>query len=211
MAQSVLTSTPPGLFTADSAQRLRAFAGQASVAIENAQLFQQVHRLSVTDGLTGLTNRRQFFDVGKVEYERTMRHGRPLSLALVDIDHFKKLNDLRGHLAGDGALRAIAQRVKDSVRAIDVVARYGGEEFVVLMTETELAEALLVAQRVCRCAAESPVSGGGVPVATTVSVGVAGISAECASLEDLLKCADQALYAAKSAGRNRVEVYRPAG
>lgn len=201
----VLTSTTPNHFTADGAQRLRAFASQASVAIENAQFFQQVHRLSVTDGLTGLSNRRHFFEVAKVEFERARRHGRPLSIAMIDIDRFKDLNDLWGHLAGDAVLREVAQRVKDTVRAIDKVARYGGEEFVVLMPETELAEARLVAERVCRRVGEDPVVEGGVAMATTVSVGVGEINEKCASLEEVLKWADQALFAAKQAGRNRVE------
>jgi diguanylate cyclase (GGDEF)-like protein len=129
---------------------------------------------------------------------------------MIDIDRFKDLNDLWGHLAGDGVLSEIAQRLRDSVRAIDVVARYGGEEFVVLMPETDLAEALRVAGRVCRCVAERPVVDGGVTVSTTVSVGVAELNDECASLEDMIRCSDKALYAAKAAGRNRVEAYRPA-
>jgi len=204
----VLVSAQPGFFTAESAPRLRAFASQASVAIENAELYKQVHRLSLTDGLTGLSNRRHFFDVAKVEFERTRRHGRPLSVAMFDIDRFKDLNDRWGHLAGDAVLREVARRVRDSVRAIDVTARYGGEEFVVLMPETDLAEALLVAERACRRVGESPVVEGGVTVATTVSVGVAEINEECASIEEVLKCADQALYAAKAAGRNRVEAWK---
>lgn len=205
----VLTSTTPNHFTAEGAERLRAFASQASVAIENAQFFQQVHWLSVTDGLTGLNNRRHFFDVAKVEFERARRHGRPLSIAMIDIDRFKDLNDAHGHLAGDAVLREVAQRVKDTVRAIDAVARYGGEEFVVLMPETDLAEALLVAERVCRRVGAGPVVEAGVAMATTVSVGVGEINEQCASLEDLLKCADQALFAAKQAGRNRVEAWQP--
>lgn len=204
----VLTSATPGRFTAAGAQRLSAFASQASVAIENARLFERAYHLSVTDGLTGLINRRHFFDIAKIEYERTRRHARPLSLAMIDIDRFKTLNDRWGHLAGDAVLREIARRIRETVRTIDIVARYGGEEFVVLMPETDLAEALLVSGRVCRSVAENPVVDSGVAVAATVSVGVAEINDECASIEDVLKCADKALYAAKEAGRNRVEAYR---
>ena len=207
----ILTSTTPGHFTEESAQRLRAFASQASVAIENARLFLQAHQLSVTDGLTGLNNRRHFFDEAKGEYERIRRYGRALSVVMIDIDHFKKLNDTYGHSVGDAVLREVARRFQEAVRTIDVVARYGGEEFVVLMPETDLAEALKVAERVRRCVVECPVYNDGVTVFTTISLGVAEIDEKMACLEDLLKCSDQALYAAKAAGRNRVEAYRTAG
>ena len=102
----------------------------------------------MTDGLTGLNNRRHFFDLAKVEYERIQRYGRTLSVVMIDIDRFKDLNDAYGHLTGDAVLREIARRIEGTVRTIDVVARYGGEEFVVLMPETDLAEAVLVAERV---------------------------------------------------------------
>ncbi|MHB8836499.1 MAG: diguanylate cyclase [Candidatus Methylomirabilia bacterium] len=205
MGAVVLTSVTPGRFTADSAQRLRAFASQASVAIENAQFFQQVQRLSVTDELTGLNNRRHFFSLAKLEYERTRRYGGTLSVVLLDIDSFKIFNDTYGHLVGDAVLCEVARRIQEAVRTIDVVARYGGEEFVVLMPETDLAEAALVAERVRRSVAESPVIDDEVEATATVSVGVAEINERCVSVEDVLKSADQALYAAKSAGRNRVE------
>jgi len=204
----VLTSATPGLFTAASAQRVRSFANQASIAIDNARLFQQAHHHSVTDGLTGLKNRRHFFDLAKVEFERIRRYGRSLSIVMIDIDRFKNLNDAYGHLVGDAVLREVARRLQEAVRTIDTLARYGGEEFVVLMPETELAEALLVAERVRQSVAEPPVVDNGVTVSTTISVGVAEIDEQCASLEDALKCADKALYAAKAAGRNRVEAYQ---
>jgi two-component system cell cycle response regulator len=108
-------------------------------------------------------------------------------------------------------LREVARRLQETVRTIDTLARYGGEEFVVLMPETDLAEALLVAERVRQSVAEPPVVDNGVTVSTTISLGVAELDEQCTSLEDALKCADQALYAAKTAGRNRVEAYRGAG
>ena len=126
---------------------------------------------------------------------------------MIDIDLFKNINDSQGHVVGDAALCEVARRIVEKVRTIDVVARYGGEEFVVLMPETDMAEALLVAERVQRRVAESPVIDGEVTVSATISLGVAEISEQCSSLEDVLKCADQALYAAKAAGRNRVESY----
>ena len=134
---------------------MRAFASQASVAIENARLYLQAHQLSVTDGLTGLNNRRHFFDQAKGEFERIRRYGRALSVVMIDIDHFKQLNDTHGHFVGDAVLREVARRIQEAVRTIDVVARYGGEEFAVLMPETDLAEAQEVAVRVCRRVAET--------------------------------------------------------
>jgi diguanylate cyclase (GGDEF)-like protein len=207
----ILTSTTPGHFSAAGAQGLSAFADQASVAIENARLFQQAHHLSVTDGLTGLNNRRHFFDLAKVEYERVQRYERPLSVVMIDIDQFKILNDTYGHLVGDAVLREIARRIQETVRTIDIVARYGGEEFVVLMPETDLAEAVLVAERVRRSVAESPVVVERVTVSTTISLGVAEIGDQCAGFDEVLKCSDKALYAAKATGRNRVEAYTGAG
>jgi len=205
----ILASATPGRFSAASAQRLRSFASQASLAIDNARLFQQAQHLSVTDELTELNNRRHFFELAKVEYERIRRYERALSIVMIDIDRFKKLNDTYGHLVGDAVLREVARRIQETVRTIDTLARYGGEEFAVLMPETDLTEALLVAERVRRRVAVGIAIDDGTTVSTTISVGVAQIDERCASLEAALRCADQALYAAKAAGRNRVEAYHP--
>ena len=187
-----------------------AFAGQAAVAIENAQLFEQAYYLSVTDPLTELSNRRHFFDVAKFEFERTHRYKRTLSVMMVDIDHFKNINDTYGHAVGDLALREIATRIKNSVRTVDIVARYGGEEFIVLMPETGLHEASQVAERVRRSVVDRPIEEDAVTVTATLSIGVAEIDEKSKNVDQLIIYADQALYTAKAAGRNRVAGYQNA-
>ena len=195
-------------FTQAHAERLLAFASQVAVAMENAQLFERVHHLSVTDSLTELMNRRHFFEVSKIELERTHRYHRTLSVMMIDIDHFKTINDTHGHATGDLALREVAGRIKHSVRAIDVVARYGGEEFIVLMPETTIQEACQVAERVRKSVSDDPIDDNSVEVWATLSIGVAEMDGQNSDIDRIIRYADQALYAAKAAGRNRVESYR---
>ncbi len=206
-----ILSEKPGFFTSFHSERLMAFASQAAVAIENAQLFEQAYHLSITDPLTELSNRRYFFDVAKFEFERTHRYKRTLSIMMVDIDHFKNINDIHGHAVGDLALREIATRIKNSVRAVDIVARYGGEEFIILMPETELNEACQVAERVRRSVADNPIEEDIATINATLSIGVAEIDELSKNMDQLIIYADQALYAAKAAGRNRVTGYEKAG
>ena len=206
-----ILSEKPGFFTSFHSERLMAFASQAAVAIENAQLFEQAYHLSITDPLTELSNRRYFFDVAKFEFERTHRYKRTLSIMMVDIDHFKNINDIHGHAVGDLALREIATRIKNSVRAVDIVARYGGEEFIILMPETELNEACQVAERVRRSVADNPIEEDNATINATLSIGVAEIDELSKNMDQLIIYADQALYAAKAAGRNRVTSYEKAG
>jgi diguanylate cyclase (GGDEF)-like protein len=198
----------PGFFAQAHVERLSVFASQAAVAMENAQLFEQAYYLSVTDSLTELMNRRRFFEVAKIELERTHRYRRTLSVIMIDIDHFKTINDIHGHAAGDLALREVAGRIKHSVRAVDVVARYGGEEFIVLMPETALQEACQVAERVRKSVSDDPIEDNSVEVWATLSIGVAEMDEQSSNIDTLIRYADQALYAAKAAGRNRVESYR---
>lgn len=199
-----ILSATAGSFTPAHSERLMIFAGQAAVAIENAQLFEQAYYLSVTDPLTELTNRRHFFDVFRLEFERAHRYNRTLSVMMIDIDHFKNINDTFGHTVGDLALREIATRIKKTVRTIDIVARFGGEEFIVLMPETSLDEACQVAERVRHSVSNIPIENEAGPVLTTLSIGVAEIHEQSMNMDQLIKCADQALYEAKAAGRDRV-------
>ncbi len=203
-----ILSATPSVFTPSHAERLMVFAGQAAVAIENAQLFEQAYYLSVTDPLTELTNRRHFFEVARFEFERTHRYPRTLSVMMIDIDHFKNINDTHGHAVGDAALREVAARIKRSVRTVDIVARYGGEEFIVLMPETGLQEAGRVAERVCNSVANRPIVDDPASVTATLSIGVAEMDENSKNMDQLIVYADKALYDAKAAGRNRVAVYR---
>jgi diguanylate cyclase (GGDEF)-like protein len=154
-----------------------------------------------TDHLTGLANRRRFERQLEREVARTRRFGRPFCLLMLDIDHFKRVNDTHGHDAGDDVLRRLANALQAGTRGIDMAARIGGEEFAVLLTETEFAQGIEVAERLRVAVRETdlPVVGG-----VTVSVGLAEYNAATRDARELFSAADSALYKAKRAGRDRV-------
>lgn len=181
-------------------------AGYTIDITERKRLEEQLHQQATTDELTGVTNRRRFIELAQAEMRRAIRLQRPLALALIDIDHFKQINDTHGHAAGDQALLMLAAVTQRNIRAIDVFARFGGDEFAVLMPETNREQACEVMDRVCMVLAAQPVDFGGVPFAITISSGVACLASGEESMDSLLKRADQALYAAKAAGRNRVMI-----
>lgn len=194
-------------FTLEDENLVVGLAADAAIAIENARLFEQVQRQAITDGLTGLYNRRQFFDLAGREFERTQRYARPLSAIMLDIDHFKKVNDTHGHAVGDQMLQELAARFRANLRDIDVLARYGGEEFAVLLPESELPAARQAAERLRQAVAETPFETAAGPLAITISLGVAALTEDCPTLAALLDGADAAMYAAKDAGRNGVCVH----
>lgn len=151
--------------------------------------------LSITDGLTGVFNHRHFHELLLLEVSRLRRYSAPVSLLMIDIDHFKKYNDEYGHVAGDEVLYNVAQSMVKSLRSLDIVCRYGGEEFAIILSQTNKEQALQVCQRLMRLMrARSPV---------TVSVGIASAPEDTRSKEELIEAADQALYQAKHLGRNR--------
>ena len=156
------------------------------------------------DHLTGLANRRAFYDAAEIELKRWRRQPRPMSVLMIDADHFKRINDSHGHPAGDAVLRHLAACLSATFRAMDVVARVGGEEFAVLLPGSGLDGAEAVAQRVCERLREQSVRVDGIVVACTVSIGVATMEPGIDDINALLQRADSALYAAKAAGRNRV-------
>jgi diguanylate cyclase (GGDEF)-like protein/PAS domain S-box-containing protein len=204
----------PHRFTEADVEVLAMFATQASIAIRNARLYGMVEQLAVTDELTGLFNRRGFFQLGEREFERTLRFNRPLAVLMFDIDHFKRVNDTHGHPVGDQVLRAWADCVCQNTRGIDVAGRYGGEEFVILLPETPLPEAVQIAERLRQSIADLPVpicpANGDFPpvkIYITVSIGVAVALPGIRNLADLLERADHAMYRAKDFGRNRVVVW----
>lgn len=157
-----------------------------------------------TDDLTGLANRRAFVEQGRMALDQARRYERPLSLIMFDIDHFKKINDSHGHAAGDEALRRVATVVRAAARASDGTGRMGGEEFAVLLPETSIVEAEVLAERLRRDMADLRVEFGGVTLRITGSFGVAEHTAQTADFESLLRAADAALYVAKERGRDRV-------
>jgi diguanylate cyclase (GGDEF)-like protein/PAS domain S-box-containing protein len=166
---------------------------------------EALRRSVACDHLTGLANRRALFEASERELERWRRAPRPLSMVLVDADHFKRINDTFGHATGDAVLRHLAEGLSATFRAMDVVARLGGEEFVVLLPGCDEDAATAVAERLCERIAAQPVVVDGARVHCTVSIGVASMDEDVAGVEELIERADKAMYAAKAAGRNRVE------
>ena len=178
---------------------------QAAAALVRTRLYEQAERLATTDGLTGLLNRRTLATQLAARVREAQRYRRPLSLLLIDVDHFKKVNDTHGHPAGDAVLRGVAAVARAQARETDLVARYGGEELAVVLPETDAAGARAIAERL-RAAVESTAHAtdqGALRV--TVSVGVATWPGGGQNGDELLTTADRALYRAKQTGRNRVE------
>jgi diguanylate cyclase (GGDEF)-like protein len=191
----------------DALEMLDAVALQASAMLENARLFA----LATRDPLTGLLRRHAAMDRLAEEVERCRRTFHPFAVALADLDHFKNVNDTRGHAAGDAALRSVAEVFASYSRRTDLVARYGGEEFLFLLPDTPAAGARVHAEAVRAQVERTPARpgpGGGPPVHVTVSIGVYGVGdpGQMADPDELVRRADDALYRAKRAGRNRVEI-----
>jgi two-component system cell cycle response regulator len=176
-----------------------------AMADKLAQSQATLRELSTHDDLTGLFNFREFHRQLTEEAERSRRYGRPFSLLMLDIDHFKAINDTYGHLAGDEALRALATLIRREVRPMDLVARYGGEEFVMVLPETTGPGAFALGERLRSLIADHAIAlPTGQTIRLTVSMGLATFPEDEDSLPQLISAADQALYAAKSAGRNGI-------
>ncbi|MBK3736610.1 PAS domain S-box-containing protein/diguanylate cyclase (GGDEF)-like protein [Azospirillum brasilense] len=165
---------------------------------------ERLRRLSITDPLTGVSNRRHFVEAAEQELTRARRHGRPVTLLMLDLDHFKSINDTHGHAVGDEALRTFTAAGRALLRENDLLGRTGGEEFAILLPDTDVAGARMVAERIRRRTAELAVPSGDQAVRFTVSIGVACCAAGTRDVDAMLSSADEALYRAKAAGRNRV-------
>jgi diguanylate cyclase (GGDEF)-like protein len=180
-------------------------AEQGGVAIENVLLHEDAQRLSLTDGLTGVWNRRYFQMQFRQVLATASRFDRSFSIMMLDLDHFKKVNDTHGHQRGDAILVEFSQRVSGALREIDTFARYGGEEFICLLSETGLGGAATTAEKIREVIKSKPFGGmGDEPIALTVSIGVASYPEHGDSFRGLVEAADQALYRAKQEGRDRV-------
>lgn len=169
-----------------------------------ARVFRSAaERMAITDGLTGAFNRRYLDTALAEELGRARRHGNALSIAMIDIDHFKRFNDTHGHQAGDALLQSLVRQVREHTRAKDYFARYSGEEFVVILPQTALNAGIRVAEKLRRViAGQAAGVAGGTPV--TVSIGVATFPADGDDAAQLIRIADERLYQAKAAGRNQV-------
>lgn len=178
---------------------------------ELREALDELHHAANTDPLTLIANRRHFFEYAGVELARAQRYGHPLTLMMLDIDYFKQINDNHGHHAGDQVLKFFAGFYRNNLRKIDFIARFGGEEFVVILPETGISEALLLAERLRRQLAEEPIFT--MPedkqLHITVSTGISQYEGSGDSIQTLLSRADDALYRAKQLGRNRCEAAEP--
>jgi diguanylate cyclase (GGDEF)-like protein len=169
------------------------------------QYHEAVYEMMTFDALTGTHNRRYFEESFRREVLRCIRHGRALALLVIDVDHFKQVNDRMGHLVGDEVLRALGAQLKRRTRCDEMVARYGGEEFMLVLTEAELADAVRVAEELRHGVCDAPVETSRGPVAVTISIGVAHYDGRSETTsQQLIDRADSKLYEAKGAGRNRV-------
>jgi len=187
---------------------LTTLASQVAVALENARLYEETELLAVTDGLTGLNNHRFFQSFFERELNRARRYNHPLSLVMVDIDHFKKINDTLGHPVGDRVLKEVARLLHEQARDVDLAARYGGEEFMLVLPETKKAEAQMLAERI-RSAVEKnrfddEITKGVGKV--TISLGVSGFPEDGSEKNEIIDKVDKALYRAKAGGRNQVRI-----
>jgi len=218
-----LDSFQSSRFTNVHGRLATAFADQVAIALENTRLFEETQWLAIHDSLTGLFNRRHFMSLAWSEYKRAKRYDKPLSVIMLDIDHFKRVNDTYGHLIGDQVLQTIAKICNSSLRIHDVIGRYGGEEFVILLPETsatvkvssptdhtnDLEPAKVVAERLRSVVESTVINTERGDISPTISLGIAERHGAIQSIDQLIDCADQALLQAKNTGRNRVVIWYP--
>jgi diguanylate cyclase (GGDEF)-like protein len=183
---------------------LMVLVNQSAISIKNAMLHAEIKRKSITDGLTGLFNHKHFQERFDHELRRTLRSKKPISLFLMDIDFFKKINDTYGHQAGDEVLRHVSGVLKGALREIDIPARYGGEEFAAVLVETDKKSAVMTAERLREELAASLIRAEGHEIRITASFGVASYPLDADTKDEIIGKADKALYHAKQNGRNMV-------
>ncbi|MBI4731879.1 MAG: diguanylate cyclase [Chloroflexi bacterium] len=176
---------------------------------ERKKAEQELKHLAITDPLTGLPNRRHFFSQAELAFSRANKPTFDLAILMLDIDHFKKVNDQYGHAAGDIVLHEIAQTIQSNLRSNDISGRYGGEEFSVILSRINQDEICQIADRLCKTIAQNALKVGRDEIHVTLSIGIAVLDAATPSLDVLLQQADQAMYAAKQAGRNCWKLWGP--
>jgi len=194
------------VFTEDNLRFLTSIAAQVSIALENSSLYQQMRSMAMVDGLTGAFNRIYLYEFLEKEIQTSGRRY-PISIALFDVDNFKKLNDTYGHLFGDKVLQTVVRIAREKVRKGDIVARYGGEEFIIVFNHLESNEAYKVVERIRRAIASETIEDNLIQTRVTVSFGIASYPLHADNVKDLIKCADVAMYRAKSSGKNCTVIY----
>jgi len=193
-------------FNSNDAALIELFSQLVGASIGNIKLFEKIQRQATTDGLTGLVNHKTFYEVLEKELWRSRRYGGQISLIMVDIDNLKTINDAYGHRAGDKAIREISKRIKECIRQIDTAARYGGDEFAIILLNTSLEDAIVVAQRMVDAVANAQTTWQKEQIPLSISVGLGQYDAENTP-EDITSRSDQALYMAKQAGKNTVRIF----
>lgn len=200
-----LVMAPEVIFSGDEILLLQTLGDQFSAAVERARMYVNFEKLAMIDSLTGLYNRRQLFNLGQIEFSRACRHNYSISVIMLDIDLFKKVNDVYGHIIGDQVLQQIANRCRSVLRTSDIIGRYGGEEFVILLPETGILHAQNIANRIRLLVLDRPIMTDRGDISISVSLGISSMEGDCDSrLEWVIDQADQALLKAKDLGRNRV-------
>ncbi len=182
------------------------FSQFVGASIGNIKLFEKIQHQATTDGLTGLANHKTFYEILEKELWRSRRYGGQISLIMIDVDNLKKINDTYGHRAGDKVLREISRKIKECIRQIDTAARYGGDEFAVILPNTSLTDAVVVAERMVDAVAHSPAIWKKDHIPLSISVGLGQYDADT-NPEDITSGSDRALYRAKQAGKNTVRIF----
>jgi diguanylate cyclase (GGDEF)-like protein len=207
-ALALIVSRVSGRFDEDQLSIAVTLFEQCFIAYRNANLFSQVTYLANSDELTGLSTRRCFFERAGAAVAAAQRRGEPLAAIMLDVDHFKSINDKHGHPVGDEVLKALGARLRETLRASDVVGRYGGEEFVAILAGASPTVAE-IAERLRRSVSATPIETRDGPIPVTVSIGLAFLTPDDCDLDALLRRADASLYQAKRGGRNQVVAAEP--
>ncbi len=185
-------------------ENLPYFVKILKLCLERIRLYDKLQQLSIYDSLTKIYNRRHFMERFQEEFERAKKFNHDLSFLMIDIDHFKKINDSYGHLVGDAVLQEVARLIKANIRGIDLAARFGGEEFSVVLPETDKAGAIMLAERINREVSRRALAAFDEKISVSISIGLASFPQNSIHPDVLLETADKALYKAKVSGRNRV-------
>jgi diguanylate cyclase (GGDEF)-like protein len=202
-----LESNKPGVYSQSELQLLKTIMANVTTALTKARMYTEMEKLATIDGLTQIANHRKFQDIMTMELERSQRYNTPLTLLLMDIDHFKKFNDTYGHPVGDLVLQMVAKALQGSIRNTDYCARYGGEEFVVVLIQADEAQSRVLAERIRKAVESLQIQNDDKILRVTVSIGSATFPFDGGTKQELIDNSDKSMYASKQGGRNRVSFF----